>query len=223
MARIDRLLPDHREWLDEHFRTGTFVSSGPKQPRSGGVILARGISKEEVASVAASDPFILARAAVNRVITFTATKNADTDTMSSRLTTATAGSDCSQFTKIDAELTALSKWIDEDNADRDPEAVTWGRIAKTIEEAGEAVAAYIGMTGQNPRKGVTHSQTDVENELLDVAIAALGAYEHMTNHAGSAMCSLARKLDKITKRAGLSAAEVTGPRNVETTGTDAES
>jgi hypothetical protein len=42
------------------------------------------------------------------------------------------------------------------------------RILKVTEEAGEVAAAYIGMTGQNSRKGVTHSSGDVARELCDV-------------------------------------------------------
>ncbi|WP_198541291.1 MazG-like family protein, partial [Parafrankia soli] len=44
---------------------------------------------------------------------------------------------------------------------------------KVVEELGEAVAALIGMTGQNPRKGVTHTQADLLGELYDVALTAL--------------------------------------------------
>jgi len=50
------------------------------------------------------------------------------------------------------------------------------RVLKVVEEAGEAAAAYIGMTGANPRKGVTHTLGDVESELLDVALTALVAW-----------------------------------------------
>jgi NTP pyrophosphatase (non-canonical NTP hydrolase) len=55
------------------------------------------------------------------------------------------------------------------------------RIMKINEEAGEATQAWIGMLGQNPRKGVTHTKDDVVGELADVvftalvAIASLGA------------------------------------------------
>jgi NTP pyrophosphatase (non-canonical NTP hydrolase) len=55
------------------------------------------------------------------------------------------------------------------------------RILKITEEAGEAAQAWIGVQGQNPRKGVTHTVDDVVGELADVvfssivAIASLGA------------------------------------------------
>nr|WP_231956706.1 MULTISPECIES: MazG-like family protein [unclassified Actinoplanes] len=55
------------------------------------------------------------------------------------------------------------------------------RILKITEEAGEAAQAWIGVQGQNPRKGVTHTVDQVVGELADVvmtslvAIASLGA------------------------------------------------
>lgn len=100
-------------------------------------------------------------------------------------------------------LVELSEWIDAGNSHRDPEAITWGRISKIMEEAGEAVAAYIGATGQNPRKGVTHTTDDVIEELLDVALTALGAVEHMRGHDGEALYLLNDKIMRVAVRAGV--------------------
>jgi hypothetical protein len=44
---------------------------------------------------------------------------------------------------------------------------------KIAEEAGGAVAACIGMTGQNPRKGVIASPDELSGELCDVVLTAL--------------------------------------------------
>ncbi|MEU5429967.1 hypothetical protein AB0H73_30840 [Streptomyces olivoreticuli] len=54
------------------------------------------------------------------------------------------------------------------------------RLLKVSEEAGEAAAAYIGMTGQNPRKGTTHTPADLADELCDVIIAAAVALHAFT-------------------------------------------
>lgn len=104
-----------------------------------------------------------------------------------------------------AALAALSLWIDTANVDHDPEARTWGRLAKITEEAGEVIAAYIGATGQNPRKGVTHSRGDVVEELLDVAVTALGAVEHLRGHRGDALELLDIKILRVAARAGVGA------------------
>lgn len=100
-------------------------------------------------------------------------------------------------------IAALSQWIDDGNAGRDPEAILWGRVAKLAEESGEAVAALIGMTGQNPRKGVTHTSGDLIGELLDVAVTALGAVEHVTGNQGDSLALLEDKLSRLAERAGL--------------------
>lgn len=109
---------------------------------------------------------------------------------------------------MDCEDTAhgiaeLSRWIDDGNRHRDPEAATWARLAKITEEAGEVVAAQIGATGQNPRKGVTHSALDVQEELLDVALTALAALEHVRGHDEKSLELLSDKLAQTLRRAGL--------------------
>jgi hypothetical protein len=53
-------------------------------------------------------------------------------------------------------------------------------VMKIGEEFGEVVAAYLGVTGDNPRKGRTHSRADLLAELADVVVAALCAIEHFT-------------------------------------------
>lgn len=57
------------------------------------------------------------------------------------------------------------------------------RLLKVSEEAGEVAAAYIGATGQNPRKGTTHTHNDVAQELADVIISAAVALHSITDHA----------------------------------------
>lgn len=56
-------------------------------------------------------------------------------------------------------------------------------MLKLTEEVGEVAQAVIGATGQNPRKGVTHSWEDVQGELCDVVITALVALRTLTPEA----------------------------------------
>lgn len=100
-------------------------------------------------------------------------------------------------------LTALSQWIDAGNADRDTEALLLHRVIKLVEESGEVVTALIGATGANPRKGVTNTFESVLDELLDVAVTALGAYEHIDGHQGRAIGELLGKIIRVSKRAGV--------------------
>ena len=64
-------------------------------------------------------------------------------------------------------------WLDGHNGIGGPELTM--RIMKVGEEFGEVVTAWIGLAGQNPRKGVTHTGDDVADELADVVLAALVA------------------------------------------------
>ncbi|MFT2020505.1 MazG-like family protein [Streptomyces sp. 796.1] len=63
-------------------------------------------------------------------------------------------------------------WLDAANADRDPAEERALRLLKLAEETGEVMSAYTGLTGQNPRKGVTHGRADVAAELCDVILTA---------------------------------------------------
>lgn len=54
----------------------------------------------------------------------------------------------------------------------------WARLSKIGEEFGEAIDAFIGITGQNPRKGIYSSMEELEKELFDTAATALLAREH---------------------------------------------
>ncbi|MGW3103092.1 MazG-like family protein [Streptomyces sp. NPDC001100] len=78
------------------------------------------------------------------------------------------------------------------------------RLMKVVEEAGEASAAYIGMTGQNPRKGVTHTAADVADELCDVIIAAAVALHAFTTRPPAVLDT---KLHAVARRLSAPAAE----------------
>ncbi len=111
------------------------------------------------------------------------------------------------MTDTAGQLAALSKWVDDGQGDRDPEAITWGRLAKITEECGEVIEAFIGITGQNPRKGVHGSRADVHKELLDVAVTALAAAEHWTGNRGESMADFAAHVDALCVRAGLAGSD----------------
>jgi NTP pyrophosphatase (non-canonical NTP hydrolase) len=71
------------------------------------------------------------------------------------------------------------------------------RVLKLSEEVGETAQAVIGATGQNPRKGITHSWDDVQAELCDVVITALIALRTLTPDAREVF---ARHLDRVARR-----------------------
>ncbi|MBW8486441.1 MazG-like family protein [Actinomadura parmotrematis] len=77
-------------------------------------------------------------------------------------------------------------------------------VLKIAEEVGEAVQAYIGVTGQNPRKGVHGTRDDVLRELADVVVTAgIAMIGVAGGDAGAARRHLERRLADVTARAGL--------------------
>jgi uncharacterized protein YciI len=77
LARIDAHMKAHMAFLKKHYASGTFVASGRKIPREGGVILAVGTSREEVERIAHEDPFVAHGLADVRVIEFRVSQRAD--------------------------------------------------------------------------------------------------------------------------------------------------
>lgn len=103
------------------------------------------------------------------------------------------------------DVAAISLWVDSSKGylGIDSEAHLWRRVAKVGAEAGEVFDAMSGYTGENPRKGQTHSINDVIEELLDTAVAALGAVEHITGNKGESVLLLAGKIKRVRERAGV--------------------
>jgi uncharacterized protein YciI len=54
---IDAHLAAHREFLGKHYESGVFIVSGRRVPRTGGVILARGVSRDALMEILRQDPF----------------------------------------------------------------------------------------------------------------------------------------------------------------------
>ncbi|MEV4351854.1 hypothetical protein AB0J83_45965 [Actinoplanes sp. NPDC049596] len=84
------------------------------------------------------------------------------------------------------------RWLDLTNGTLPLELTC--RILKVTEEAGEAAAAWIGLLGQNPRKGVTHTHDDVAAELADVAFTALVAIASLDLDPQERLTACAAKL-----------------------------
>ncbi len=87
-------------------------------------------------------------------------------------------------------------WLDAAN-DPGPHETAM-RVMKIAEETGEAVVAYIGLAGANPRKGVTAGPGDLGGELCGVVLAALIALATVTGGTPQAESRLARH---VTDRA----------------------
>ncbi|GAA2393165.1 MazG-like family protein [Streptomyces coeruleofuscus] len=107
-----------------------------------------------------------------------------------------------------ATVDTLWEWLDSHRPIEGREGVLL-RVLKLSEEVGEVAEAVIGATGQNPRKGVTHTWDDVQAELCDVVITALVALRTLTPEAREV---LARHLERVTRRSAELPARADVPR-----------
>ena len=54
---IDKYLPAHRDFLEEGYKQNFFIVSGPKNPRTGGVIISQLNDRVQLEEILSKDPF----------------------------------------------------------------------------------------------------------------------------------------------------------------------
>jgi uncharacterized protein YciI len=57
LSEIDHYLNGHRAFLDEGYQNNYFVVSGPKNPRTGGVIISQLTNRIQLENILKKDPF----------------------------------------------------------------------------------------------------------------------------------------------------------------------
>jgi|SRR6185369_8840670 uncharacterized protein YciI len=77
LAAIDEAMAAHVRFLKKHYASGTFLISGRKIPRDGGIIVALAKSKADIEAIVRDDPFVSEGLADVRVIEFRASQVAD--------------------------------------------------------------------------------------------------------------------------------------------------
>lgn len=80
MSDVEEHLEAHRSFLDQLYADGVLIASGPKNPRDGGVILAREMNRPELEKLLERDPFFIHQIAQFRITDFAVTKRASTFT-----------------------------------------------------------------------------------------------------------------------------------------------
>jgi uncharacterized protein YciI len=76
VEELDRLMPDHAAWLQSCIEQDLLIIAGRQVPRVGGVLIFRG-HREEVAALAATDPFVVNGAATLEAVEFVASFASD--------------------------------------------------------------------------------------------------------------------------------------------------
>ncbi|MBU3891300.1 hypothetical protein KH388_01030 [Serratia rubidaea] len=57
IEEVDSHLEGHIAWLKKYFAQGDFIAAGRKNPRNGGVILAKQMARSQLDAILAQDPF----------------------------------------------------------------------------------------------------------------------------------------------------------------------
>ncbi len=57
LETIEKYLESHIQFLNKQYQLGNFYASGKKVPRKGGIILSKGLNKEELLKILDQDPF----------------------------------------------------------------------------------------------------------------------------------------------------------------------
>jgi uncharacterized protein YciI len=76
LKQIDAHMTAHVRFLKKYYADGTFLVSGRKIPREGGVIIAAGKSRQEIEALIREDPFHEHGLAEFRIIEFRASQRA---------------------------------------------------------------------------------------------------------------------------------------------------
>lgn len=67
---IDPLVAPHMAFIERGYAAGLFLASGAKVPRTGGIIIARGRTHEEIEALITGDPFHMAGVASYQITEF---------------------------------------------------------------------------------------------------------------------------------------------------------
>jgi uncharacterized protein YciI len=70
LEQLDAHMSDHVKFLQKYYKQNTFLASGRKVPRTGGIILAMGESKEAIEKIMHEDPFCKNNVAESTVTEF---------------------------------------------------------------------------------------------------------------------------------------------------------
>ncbi|MCO6550220.1 MAG: hypothetical protein J6580_06020 [Gilliamella sp.] len=77
ITEVEKYLSQHIDYLEDYYRTGHFIASGPKVPRTGGVIICRAENKEQALAILQKDPFYIHHIAQYEIIEFVPSKYTD--------------------------------------------------------------------------------------------------------------------------------------------------
>ena len=73
--KISEIVPEHRTYLNEGYENGMLLMSGPKNPKTGGILIARAKDISEIENFLDKDPFHIHDVVEYRITEFTPVKH----------------------------------------------------------------------------------------------------------------------------------------------------
>ncbi len=70
LLEVDRFVEEHRKFLERYYASGHFLLSGRREPRTGGIILAKAGTRAEIENIVLNDPFNREHIAEYEIIEF---------------------------------------------------------------------------------------------------------------------------------------------------------
>lgn len=70
VAAIEHYMDQHRAFLEKYYKSGQFIMSGRRKPKSGGLIICKASSRKEVEQIMSEDPLDKFQLALYEIIEF---------------------------------------------------------------------------------------------------------------------------------------------------------
>jgi uncharacterized protein YciI len=74
LDEVDKVVGEHRAFLEKHYASGDLLISGPQNPRTGGVIVTKEMTRAAVDAMLANDPFVREGVSEYQIIEFNPTR-----------------------------------------------------------------------------------------------------------------------------------------------------
>ncbi len=74
IEQVDHYLIEHRNFLEAGYQKNYFIASGPKNPRTGGIILSQLKDRAQLEAILSEDPFLIHGVADYEIMEFTPVK-----------------------------------------------------------------------------------------------------------------------------------------------------
>lgn len=74
IEKVDQYLIEHRNFLEAGYQKNYFIASGPKNPRTGGIIISQLKDRAQLEKILSEDPFSIHGVADYEIMEFTPVK-----------------------------------------------------------------------------------------------------------------------------------------------------